>query len=365
VSVSHHCLISCLHFISLVSVLQSCYSHVVLTIPDSALHNLHRSRATRLQHAFRPGTKINQHVQIKRYYTFCRRFNLLDINPSPSQLTLYIEYLSLNLRSAQSVRNYVSAVSLIHRQLGLDFSGMQTYPVTNMLRAVDRTLRSPILPKLPVTIPLLYKLISACQKLGTWGLVFKCAILFCFFVFLRQSNVAPRSLHLWDSTRDTLRSDVQATTHGLLLRLKWSKTHQGAHSPLYIPLPDIRGSPLCPTRAFQHMCRCFPTTTPTTPLLIYGSPGTSTAVVTSRMLADQLRILIIQLRLPPSRYTLHSLRQGGATFCHSLGIPVEQIKAHGTWKSDTVWTYINPTHSDRSIIPATMSQAIQTRLVHN
>ena len=142
---------------------------------------------------------------------FCNRFHLVDINPSPAQLTLYIEYLSQNLRSAQSVRNYLSAINFIHKYLGLKCPSLQAYQVTTMLRAVNHTLRSPILPKLPITVPILYKLIDCCKQLGTWGLVLQCALLFCFFGFLRQSNVAPRSAQLFDPTRDTLRSDLQAS----------------------------------------------------------------------------------------------------------------------------------------------------------
>ena len=338
---------------------------IVLTVADSGLHTLQHASTQRLQHAFRPGTRINQQVQIRRYYMFCKRFHLVDINPSTSQLTSYIEYLSQNLRSAQSVRNYFSAISFMHRHLGLDCPALQSHQVNIMLRAVDQTLRSPILPKLPVTIPILYKLISCCKQLGAWGLVLQCAFLFCFFGFLRQSNVAPRSPHLFDPTRDTLRADIQSSSRGLLLKLKWTKTHQGSHTPIYIPLPRIRGSVLCPTRAFHRMCAVFPSTATTTPLLIYGSTGSPATTVTTRMLAAQLRTIISTLRLPPHRYTLHSLRQGGATFCHTLGIPVEHIKAHGTWTSDTVWTYINPTHSHRALIPTAMSSALQSSLVHD
>jgi hypothetical protein len=281
----------------------------------------------------------------------------MDLNPTSAQLTMYIEYLSQHLRSPQSVKNYLSAVNFIHRHFGLDCHAMQSHQVLNMLRAVNHTLRSPVIPTMPVSLPLLHNIIQACHQLGTWGLVVKCAFLFCFFGFLRQSNVAPRSPQLLDVTRDTLRTDVQASPRGLLLTLKWSKTHQGAHQPIYIPLPLIRGSSLCPTRAFHQMCTAFPSTSSTTPLLIYSSPTKLHTIVTSRMLSRQLHRILRTLQLPPSRYTLHSFRKGGATLCHSLGISVEKIKLHGTWTSDSVFTYITPSHNPHSDIPAAMSQA--------
>jgi hypothetical protein len=323
--------------------------------PDIGLHSLHTATASRLQQAYRPGTRVNQQVQLTRYYTFCRRFHLTDLNPSPQQVTWYLEYLSQNLRSSQTVKNYLSAIAFLHRQFGLECTALHSHQVTTMLRAIDHTLRSPIIQKLPITIPILVNIVHLCDQLGTWGLIMKCAVLFCFFGFLRQSNVAPRSPQLHDRTRDTMRSDVNITHHGLVLRLKWTKTHQRAHTPVFIRLPRISGSALCPTAAYQQMCVAWPTLSSRSPLLFYTNSCQPATVVTTRMLANQFRNFIHRLHLPPHTYTLHSLRKGGATLCHTLGLPIEQIKAHGTWSSDVVWTYIDPS---TSAVSSAMSRAI-------
>jgi hypothetical protein len=330
---------------------------VFVHLTDSHLQQLYRATTNRLQHAFRPGTKVNQQVQVRRFYTFCRRFNFPHLNPSATQLALYVEYLAQNLRSAQSVRNYLSAVSHIHRQLGLDCTAIQSAQVTNMLRAVNITLRSTILPTLPVTISMLHRLILLCDQLGTWGLVCKCAFLFCFFGFFRQSNVAPRSPHAFDNTRDTCREDVESTPTGLRIRLKWTKTIQGAHHPIWIPLPSIKGSPLCPVKAFRLMCTVLPASAPHTPLLICTTHTNRCKVVTTRLLARQFKTLITQLRLNPKTYTLHSLRKGGASLAHSMGVPLEHIKSHGTWSSSAVWTYLKPSSSQRSSVTQAMARA--------
>ena len=317
-------------------------------ITDSELHTLHLATASRLQQAYRPGTRLNQQVQLRRYYAFCLRFKLKDINPSPQQLTWYLEYLSQNLKSTQSVKNYLSAVGFLHRQLGLQCPALQSYQVSSMLRAIEHTLRPPIIQKLPVDVPMLFQLVRLCNQLGTWGLIVKCAILFCFFGFLRQSNVAPRSPQLLDCSRDTLRSDVRVNTQGLLVRLKWTKTHQGSHKPVFISLPRIEGSILCPTRAYTQMVAAIPTRSAASPLLYYNNKGQPPTIVTTRMLAHQFQQLLVRLKLPPHVYTLHSLRKGGATLCHTMGMPLDKIKSHGTWSSDAVWSYINPDTTDIS-----------------
>ena len=296
-------------------------------------------------------------MQIRRFQVFCHRFNFPHLHPSPAQLTLYLEYLAQNLRSSQSVKNYLSAVSYIHKQLGLECTALQSHQVITMIRAIDHTLRSPLLPTVPISLQVLYSLVTLCNQLGTWGLVCKCAFLFCFFGFLRQSNVAPRSPQLFDSSRDTCRSDVKSTQQGLSLRLKWTKTNQGAHHPHIIPLPRIQGSVLCPTTAFQDMCSAVPSISTNTPLLIHGHPP---VVVTTRLLAKQFKQLILRLRLNPATHTLHSLRKGGATLALSVGITVDQIKAHGTWSSSSVWTYLKPNQIQLSSITHAMAQAARS-----
>jgi integrase len=39
------------------------------------------------------------------------------------------------------------------------------------------------------------------------------------------------------------------------------------------------------------------------------------------------------------RYSLHSLRKGGASLAASRGVPLRQIKQHGRWRSDAVFLY--------------------------
>lgn len=39
------------------------------------------------------------------------------------------------------------------------------------------------------------------------------------------------------------------------------------------------------------------------------------------------------------KYSLHSLRRGGATLAAQKGVPLRLIKHQGRWRSDTVWIY--------------------------
>ena len=46
-------------------------------------------------------------------------------------------------------------------------------------------------------------------------------------------------------------------------------------------------------------------------------------------------------------YGFHSLRAGAATASAKAGVPEDQIKLHGNWKSDAVKAYIRPDEEDR------------------
>ena len=41
-----------------------------------------------------------------------------------------------------------------------------------------------------------------------------------------------------------------------------------------------------------------------------------------------------------SKFSFHSFRRSGATLAYNLGIDLEEIKRHGTWRSNAVQSYI-------------------------
>lgn len=55
-----------------------------------------------------------------------------------------------------------------------------------------------------------------------------------------------------------------------------------------------------------------------------------------------------------TRFSAHSLRRGGATAAASAGASIEDIKAHGRWKSDIVRVYIRKSPAQRRKLVACM-----------
>ena len=62
--------------------------------------------------------------------------------------------------------------------------------------------------------------------------------------------------------------------------------------------------------------------------------------VTEQILRQHLATILQDLNMNISAFSFHSFRRSGATLADNLGIDLEEIKHHGTWKSNAVQPYI-------------------------
>ena len=291
------------------------------------------------------------------YYEFCQQYNLRPLSPEVSTLCYYITWLTKQFSSAQSIRNYVSGVSSLHKQLGRLAPALTSYPVATLLRAVDLTLRTPPRRRLPVTPQLLTSLVLLTKTLGALGPPMKVALLLGYFGMFRVSNLAPKSAVLFDPSRHTCRGDLLLKPPGLLVLLKWSKTLQTANITPLIPVPHLPAHPLDPVQAVSDMFTASPTLYPDQPLLTYNVAGRP-ITVTIDMLAHLLKELLTVMGVAPGLYTFHSLRRGAASTAFHQGVDQLDIKRHGVWASDAFWTYISAPVVAASPVAAALARAV-------
>ena len=62
--------------------------------------------------------------------------------------------------------------------------------------------------------------------------------------------------------------------------------------------------------------------------------------ISTSMLRAMFRKATEVAHLLDAGYTPHSLRRGGASFSFNCGVPLENIKKHGTWRSAVVEDYL-------------------------
>ncbi len=276
------------------------------------------------------------------------------IKPSVKTILSYLEYLSQNLKSHKSVRNYFSAISTLHKAHGLKFKARKAYHVKTMLKAITVTLKEANRRKLPITIQQLKSIVQSTNKLGDIGVVLKVGILFGFYGFLRQSNLAPKSTQDFDISKNTTRSDISFKSPGLVISIKWSKTRQSGGRPHSVPLPSLQCKDLCPVRAYKKLLKVAPTVDPTQPLLSL-SPGHFLCIPA---FSTHFKHILANLVPDPTLYSLHSLRRGGATAAVNAGASLVSTMQHGDWKSMAVWDYLVSEAPSRSQVANVFKQSI-------
>ena len=117
------------------------------------------------------------------------------------------------------------------------------------------------------------------------------------------------SANQFDQSRNTCHDDVIQALQGLLIVIRWSKTHQTVASSPVLPIPAIQGHSVDPVAAFHHLLSTSPSSLLDHPLLSYQH-GDHQVVVTVPMLASAFSSMIGALDLDPVLYSLHTVYVG-------------------------------------------------------
>ena len=157
----------------------------------------------------------------------------------------------LRLVKSPNTANYVSAIKLFQAKLSHPTDVFDSLRVRLMRRALATTVRHVPVQKLPITLSILKSLCAVTLRWGRVGCVFRFYITTAFFTFLRASLLLAPSVETFDATRHPTWADVAFTLTGLVLQVRWSKTHQNALHASMVPLPSIPGSLVCPMMAFR------------------------------------------------------------------------------------------------------------------
>ena len=180
---------------------------------------------------------------------------------------------------------------------------------------------------------------------------------FHLYAFLRMSNIAPHSLKLFDPNKHFLRQDVIFAPPGAHLILKWCKTMQDNKSHHVVQIPQINNYWLCPVRALRTLLISRPLHD-TDPLFANKHPPFNQVIDT--VIRDALKQILANLKISPTGHGFHTFRRSGATLAFDNNIPLQNIMAHGLWRSPAVWTYLQNATQASSSIPCTFASIISS-----
>ena len=197
------------------------------------------AEARRLQaSAWAVSTKKSLSSEQSCFLDFCSRFNIPDFPVDGETLVLFAAYLvsSGKLKSAASVKQYLSAVSVLHKMFGLSCHVPSSYgPLGHIVSGIERELAAPVKKMLPITPAILYNLLTGLNLPPTnpWSsqvflATLKAAYLILFLSMLRCGNILPNSKSDADPIRHLSWGRVERHNDGVILNVVLSKTIQNS-----------------------------------------------------------------------------------------------------------------------------------------
>ena len=115
-------------------------------------------------------------------------------------------------------------------------------------------------------------------------------------------------------------------------------------------MPRLSDKVICPYLALRAATQLY--TPSSTEPLFQTQNGQSTRV------RKTLARIIQLMGFPKGFYTFHSFWRSGATLAYQAQVPLSDIKDHGTWTSDCVWSYIQ----DKAHVGPGVAQAFQNMI---
>ena len=285
-----------------------------------------------LRKAYAVGTFQNLNIQWVKFLKFCIYFDLKPFPASTVVLVWCAQYLTKSLKAHASVVAYLSGVMTLHVLLNYSISGFPWFLLKLTLTGLRRDNNHVVHRAKPMT-PALLKLVHAqLDHVNQEQAVFWGILLLAFLLLFRKSNLVPDMMDGFYGSKQLRYQDVLVDKQNsrVVVGIRWAKNHQFSHELLTFPLPELKGSKLCPMQAAKNIRRLIPHAEHQ--YLFQLPTGGS---YTYRRFQNMMREPLKNAGVPDfNDFSSHSCRQGGTTFSFLCGVPTEMIKLLGNWKSD-------------------------------
>ena len=249
--------------------------------------------------------------------------------------------------------NHMPALWAFHIMHGLCTKAFQDHRISLYFKSLklNRQFAPKINPTLTVsTLESVIALAKTIQHQVTFVALYS----FCFFSFLRLSNLLPHTPNTFDITRHLARGDIIFTSFGAIVIIKWSKTMQDRKDTCTIAIPSLGHLEICPMTALKTMFACLPGTD-NDPLFRIYKKG-NVLPLTDSIARKHLKFLPCLKYNPLLHFMLFIRAASMWAFQH--GVLLEHIQAHGTWKSDAVWVYLRSSPSSSSPVAETFRKPL-------
>lgn len=305
--------------------------------------------------AYAEGSRRNLKVQWESFLLFCTYFNFISLPTTTETLQLFSQFLSRTFKSTDSIKNYINGVKTMHLLLGFQVDHINKFILNLSIKGMAKLKPYCVKQASPMTPEILLQIASILDFDNPDSLVYWCLFLFAFFLLARKSNLVPTTSKDLKNRHFLLRKNVEDHESFLLVNLMWTKTIQTGERILQIPLVPIKGSILCPVRAFKKMCEVV-SISEESPLFVLSR----NKIVTYNMFQRKLRSLLQKVGYDPAKFSTHSFRRGYSTLLFKAEVPADKIQLMGDWRSDAYKKYLVYDLKDKLKISRIMSNYIKT-----
>lgn len=292
--------------------------------------------------AYAEGTRKNLKIQWESFLLFCLYFDLVSLPATTITLQLYAQFLSRSFKSVDSIRNYISGVRKVHLLLGYCLDDINQFVLNLSLKGLERLKGHCVKQAEPMTPELLARIYYVLDMKDANDVVYWCLFLFAFYLIARKSNLVPTVSDDVIKGKCLFRRNVEVALDHLIVTMNWSKTIQFNERVLKSPLLKIKGSILCPFKAYKKMIRMVKASGED-PLFLLdnGKP------LSYYLFQKKLRGVLDILKVDSSLYSTHSFRRGFATFAFRNNISADEVQILGDWRSDAYKRYISLSIEDK------------------
>lgn len=279
-------------------------------------------------HSLAPGTIANRRKQAYEYVKFALLNNVPLLAPSTTQACMFAQHLANIHAAPTSVKNYISgARSWLSEHQG-SIQGFLSPQLAQLVKSFTKKSthvpsRAP--PLQPHHLQVICRLLD---RSPSAPLAAKPAILIGYACLLRASNLLSPTMLEWGGPHTLLASEITLTGEGLSIFIHSTKTRSDP-AGLYFNIHRSSNLELCPVAAwirYKEVVKPWALG----PAFIHSNR----LPLTPAQLVKLMRLALKGCTdINPQRVSMHSLRRGGTQSAVDQGLPVDLVRARGTWKS--------------------------------
>ena len=173
----------------------------------------------RLQ-AMASSTRKNIVTQVKTYLLFSIYFSLQPFPVTEQALENFIQFLSMNFRSPNAVKNYVVGLQSFSSIKNWSFPDLSAQKFRLQFRGIARIMAHVPTRAEPLSPTILTSFLKFLDLDSSYHVAMWAVMNIGFQLFARLSNLLPPTHGSFDKTRQLLRKDVACSSDAIIISLK-------------------------------------------------------------------------------------------------------------------------------------------------